>query len=82
MLTATHGRTATGARITLTNHPIGGPVFSGPQIQPWLCTTASNGLGPAQDAQCNAPTIYEFFYMAAASRTASRPTTRSPAAGD
>ncbi len=22
-----------------------------------------NGLGPAQDAQCNAPTTYEYFYM-------------------
>ena len=26
---------ATGATITLTNHPIGGPVLSGPQLQPW-----------------------------------------------
>ena len=26
-----------GARITLTNHPNGGPVFSGPQVQPWVC---------------------------------------------
>ncbi len=25
------------ARITITNHPIGGPVFSGPQLQPWTC---------------------------------------------
>ena len=28
------------ARITITNHPIGGPIFSGPQIQPWVCQTA------------------------------------------
>ncbi|HZA77592.1 MAG TPA: DUF6351 family protein [Acidimicrobiales bacterium] len=28
------------ARITLTNHPIGGPIFSGPQQQPFVCTTA------------------------------------------
>ena len=26
-----------GARIPITNHPIGGPVFAGPQIQPWTC---------------------------------------------
>ena len=26
-----------GARLTIVNHPIGGPTFSGPQIQPWLC---------------------------------------------
>ena len=25
------------ARITLTNHPSGGPVFSGPQLEPWIC---------------------------------------------
>jgi hypothetical protein len=28
------------ARLTLTNHPIGGPIFSGPQQQPFVCTTA------------------------------------------
>src|SRR5207247_67116 len=28
-----------GAALTVTNHPIGGPVFSGPQIQPWVCAT-------------------------------------------
>jgi hypothetical protein len=53
----------TGARITITNYPIGGPIFSGPQVQPWLCTTESNGLGAPDDAQCNAGTIYEFFYQ-------------------
>ena len=28
------------ARLTLVDHPIGGPVFSGPQQQPFVCTTA------------------------------------------
>ncbi len=28
------------AHLTLTNHPIGGPIFSGPQQQPFVCTTA------------------------------------------
>ncbi|SLK14295.1 hypothetical protein SAMN06272721_12045 [Arthrobacter sp. P2b] len=51
------------AQLTVTNHPIGGPVFSGPQIQPWACTTEEIGLGAATDAQCNAPARYEFFYM-------------------
>ena len=49
-------------RLTVTNHPIGGPIFSGPHLQPWLCTTAANGLGAPLDADCNAPTIYPFFY--------------------
>jgi hypothetical protein len=26
--------------VTLTNHPIGGPIFSGPQQQPFVCATA------------------------------------------
>ena len=25
--------------ITITNHPSGGPVFAGPQVQPWVCRT-------------------------------------------
>lgn len=48
--------------LQLTNHPKGGPVFSGPQLTPWTCTTEQNGLGPAQDAQCNAPTRVDYFY--------------------
>jgi hypothetical protein len=54
------------ARITLTNHPIGGPVISGEQVQPWTCQTetsnSNTNLGPALDAQCNAPTLYRFIY--------------------
>ena len=46
-----------GARITITNHPIGGPIFAGPQIQPWTC-----GAG-ARDKQCNQPPTYSFSYM-------------------
>jgi hypothetical protein len=51
-----------GARITITNHPVGGPVFAGPQVQPWICTTSANSLGTATDAQCDAPTIYTYQY--------------------
>lgn len=31
-----------GARITLTNAPQSGPVFSGPLIEPWTCTNGSD----------------------------------------
>src|SRR5258708_9903326 len=51
--------TAKGKRaqkLTITNYPIGGPIFSGPQVQPWICDTVTGGLGPPQDKQCNAPT--------------------------
>ncbi len=46
----------TGARITITNHPRGGPVLAGPQILPWVCQD------DALDKQCNAPTEFEFLY--------------------
>ena len=57
-----------GKRITITNHPIGGPVFAGPQVTPYACNpNASNPpLGPALDAQCNAPTRVELLYRNAA----------------
>ena len=54
-----------GARITITDHPIGGPVFAGPQVQPWICTTSANSLGAATDAQCDAPTVFTYQYKSA-----------------
>ena len=45
-----------GATLTLTNHPIGGPVFSGPHVQPWTCDEG------AEDELCNRETEYEFLY--------------------
>ena len=64
------------AQLTITNHPIGGPLFSGPQVQPWICATpaavpasgntpASNASGlttVAFDSQCNIATEYKLFY--------------------
>jgi uncharacterized tannase-like protein DUF6351 len=44
------------ARIVIRNHPIGGPVFSGPQVQPWVCQNGST------HPKCNAPTTYEYRY--------------------
>ena len=41
---------------TIVNHPIGGPVFSGPQLEPWVCQNGSS------DPQCNAPTTYAYEY--------------------
>ncbi len=43
-----------GRRLTLRNHPPEGPIFSGPHLQPWPCTTADHGLGEALDSNCNA----------------------------
>ncbi|HEV7689663.1 MAG TPA: DUF6351 family protein [Hyphomonadaceae bacterium] len=46
-------------RLDVTNHPNGGPLFSGPQIQPWACAAG------AFDAQCNRGTTYAWSYMPA-----------------
>ena len=54
-------------RMHVTSHPRGGPVFSGAQLTPWECTTTEEpSLGPAVDAQCNAPTRIRFFYRTTA----------------
>jgi len=64
------------ASLTITNHPIGGPVLLGSQTQPWICATptpvpesgntpasAASGLTTfAVDAQCNIATEYKLFY--------------------
>ena len=50
------------SRITITNHPITGPVFGGKQVTPWLCTTEESGLGEPLDAKCSGATIYEYHY--------------------
>ena len=45
-----------GARLVITNHPSGGPVFSGPQLQPWTCEPG------AMDRQCDKPPTYTYYY--------------------
>jgi len=64
MLTATS--VDGGAQLTITNHPIQGPVFSGPHLQPWDCTTEANGLGAPIDADCNAAPIVDYHYVSTA----------------
>jgi Tannase-like family of unknown function (DUF6351) len=47
-----------GARAsrTIIDHANGGPLFAGPQMQPWLCENGSS------DPQCNAPATYAYQY--------------------
>lgn len=66
----------TTGRLTVTNHPLGGPIISGPQLQPWICATpeakaeadgrpATSASGVSQlamDAQCNVKPEYTFYY--------------------
>ncbi len=70
------GNAVTTARLTVTNHPRGGPVILSTQTQPWVCATptpvpqsgntpASNASGLstfAVDAQCNIATEFKLFY--------------------
>jgi hypothetical protein len=50
-------RRGAAARLVVTNHPIGGPLFGGPQIQPWTCQAG------AKDAKCNQAPSYRFVYL-------------------
>src|SRR3954471_13492749 len=40
--------------MTVVNHPNAGPIFSGPQLQPWPCPPG------AVDAQCDKATAYAY----------------------
>lgn len=55
-LTATAPNARKGS-IRIVDHPNGGPDFSGPQVQPWVCQST------AVDKQCNEPPTYNFTYQ-------------------
>lgn len=44
------------ASMTLIDHPQSGPVFSGPEVQPWTCNSG------ATDAGCDMPPTYSYEY--------------------
>ena len=48
---------AEAVELVVTNHPIGGPVFSGPQVKPWKCQAS------AKDAKCNQKTWFTYHYL-------------------
>ena len=53
-----------GKRITITNHPITGPIVSGPHLTPYECRLTQNDLVPTGDAHCSAVTTVQHFYRA------------------
>lgn len=61
-LEAMDGAGSARSQITLLNHPITGPIISGPPIEPFVCTTQDNGLGEALDDACTAVTQVRYFY--------------------
>jgi hypothetical protein len=50
-------RSGWATKITLVNHPNSGPVFSGPQLEPWICEQG------ATDRKCDKPTSFTYVYM-------------------
>jgi hypothetical protein len=50
------------ARLTVVNHPITGPVMSGPRQTPFTCETQVFGFGPPLDADCSVATRVDYFY--------------------
>ncbi|HEX5404262.1 MAG TPA: DUF6351 family protein [Pseudonocardiaceae bacterium] len=56
------GRGSSHAELKVDNHPITGPVFSGPQQTPFFCETTAFGLAPAVMPNCSAPTQVTFQY--------------------
>lgn len=60
------GDPVSAAGITLVNHPETGPIFSGPQQDPFLCAVdddlANLEVGPVLDEQCSVERVVSFKY--------------------
>lgn len=54
------------AHMTVVNHPITGPVISGPHQRPFVCETEGFGLGKSTDDNCTATTRVDYFYRSSA----------------
>lgn len=65
-LVATIGGDKARGELVLTNHPISGPMFSGPQLAPFECRTSESGLGAPLDANCSVATRHDWFYFTTA----------------
>lgn len=57
------------ASVTLTNHPITGPIVSGPHLAPYICQTEQfklpdgTTLGPAMDSDCSIKPRVDYVYF-------------------
>lgn len=75
--TGARGGSGGTARVTVTSHPLTGPVFSGPHQEPFVCDTerfelhGGGTLGPPLDADCSAPTVVRHLYRTAGGSWAS-----------
>ncbi|MET0745442.1 MAG: DUF6351 family protein [Microvirga sp.] len=48
--------------LALTNYAVNGPLFAGPQQEPFVCENETFGLETAADAACTAPMKVEYYY--------------------
>lgn len=61
-----------GGQLTVVNHPIAGPVFSGPHEQPFICETetfklqSGATLGTPLDAHCSVSQRVDYYYRSTA----------------
>lgn len=53
---------AAQATLRVKNHPITGPILSGPHLTPYECRTVESGLGEPLDANCSAARRIDYFY--------------------
>ncbi|NDL60630.1 hypothetical protein F7O44_26470 [Phytoactinopolyspora sp. XMNu-373] len=72
LLVQVKGRSRPSAALTLVNHPVEGPVFSGPHQQPFACETQAftmpvlgGDLGEPLDEDCSIETRVDYFYRTA-----------------
>jgi hypothetical protein len=64
LLATLHAAGHPETRLTLTNHPITGPILSGAHLTPYECRTVESGLGEPLDANCSARLRLDLFYRA------------------
>ncbi|MBL8238280.1 MAG: hypothetical protein JNM66_12715 [Bryobacterales bacterium] len=68
------GAALPAAQLHLTNFPSSGPIFSGPQQQPFVCQTQTfklpdgSTLGPALDEDCSVKPVITYVYKAPGAR--------------
>ena len=67
-LSVSHGNATAAAALTLVNHPIEGPVISGPHEQPFVCETeafellSGDSLGAPLDQHCSVERRIDYAY--------------------
>jgi Tannase-like family of unknown function (DUF6351) len=61
------------AELVILDHPLEGPIFSGPHQTPFACQTNRNGLGEPRGGDCSAQTVISYYYKQQTSVPANMP---------